>query len=40
MEVYDERVLLVWRERVGEEEAEEGVGGGVERDVLGEGELG
>jgi len=31
MEVYDERELLVWRERVGEEEAEEGVGGGVER---------
>lgn len=40
MEVYDERELLVWRGRVGEEEAEEGIGGGVERDVLGEGELG
>ena len=39
MEVYDERELLVWRGRVGEEETEEGIGGGVERDVLGESEL-
>lgn len=36
MEVYDKRELLVWRDRVGDQKSDEGTGGGVERDVLGE----
>lgn len=40
MEVYYEREFSVRRGRVGKKETKEGLGSGVERDVLGEGELG
>jgi hypothetical protein len=41
MEVNNKReFLMVWRERVWEKEAEKGFGSGVERDILGESELG